>query len=356
MPPTNANELKWKSMTATVNLIKSPNQFLKKLLYSNEDYLSTEDVEFSILTKDREIAPFVRKNGEGIMVPGHDSKNVTVAAPNIRIKRPFTPSELLFGRKPGTVILNIGAAAQISALQAHVARDLQGMENMIVNAEEWLCSQALQATISYSVADGDVFTITYPRAAANNITLSTFWDDGTPANIYVAEDVYAAKKVLADAGMPVPTDAICGSEAAADLRKLIDKGHIKAFDTARNIRAGELRLDTDFSEDGVLYMGFMYGLDWWEYSRTATLNGSSVDMIRPKYVEYISRSSVSERVMYYGAIPDFDALEGKNFQGKRFAKSWTVKDPSSLMALVHSRPLPVPRKVDATVSMKVSSG
>jgi len=67
-------------------------------------------------------------------------------------------------------------------------------------------------------------------------------------------------------------------------------------------------------------------------------------------------SPAAENVMYYGAIPDFDALQGRAWVGRRFGKSWMDKDPSAQIALVHSRPLPVPRRPGSMVSMKVVSG
>jgi hypothetical protein len=60
--------------------------------------------------------------------------------------------------------------------------------------------------------------------------------------------------------------------------------------------------------------------------------------------------------MYYGAIPDLKALQGRLFRGKRFSKSWEQEDPSVMWQLLHSRPLPVTRRPDSMVSMKVVSG
>lgn len=341
-------------MTAMVNEIRSPNQFLKRFLWSSHDPVPTEDIEISVVSRGREIAPFVRKNAEGIMVGGHTEKFQTVAAPNIRIKKPFTPSELLFNRRPGTVIFSPGAGYQLSALRAHMARDMQGMADMVTNAEEYLCSMALQGSIAYSVADQEVITITFPRSAGNNITLSTFWDDATPANVKINNNFHTVKQILSELGL-APTDAIMGTEAAAAFRNLVAGGYLKTLDQ-RHVTQGDIDFTQQFSEDGVIYLGTFDGIRCWEYGRTATLNGVATNMIRPKYVEFISRSTNSQRVLYYGAIPDMKALKGQLFQGERFSKSWEVEDPSAMMALLHSRPLPVPRRPDATVSMKVVSG
>ena len=354
---TSIDVLKWQTLTAAINEMKSPNSFLKRLLFSSEITLPTEDIELSTITKDREIAPFVRKNGEGVMVGGHSEKFSTVAAPNIRIKKPFTPSELLFNRRPGTVIFSTGADMQVSAAQAHIARDMKVMADMITNAEEYLCAMAIQGTISYSVADAEVFTITFPKPAACNITLSVFWDDATPANVRILANIHTAKQVFSDQTGLQPTDAICGLEAANQLRSLAESGVLKwTVSNMGQISAGDITFIEQFSDDGVIYLGTIGNVRFWEYGRTASLNGVATSMIRSKYVEFVSRSAASERVMYYGAIADMKTFSGRKFQSKRFSKSWEVEDPSAMMALAASRPLPVTRRPGAHVSMKVISG
>lgn len=347
------NELKWSTMTAAVNEMKSPNQFLKSRFFSDHNPVSTEDIELSVLTKSRQMAPMIRKNGEALMVVGHGETFSTVSAPNIRIKRPFTPSELLFNRRPGTVIFPT-TQEQLSALAQHVARDLQVMADMVTNTEEYLCAQAIRGVISYQQDDGESFTITFPKPAANNITPTIFWDDATPANVPLENHFRAVKKRFSDeVGLGV-TDAIMGGDAAAAFLNVVKAQNIQNQATVWN--PGKIALAEQYSADGVLYLGNFCGIDCWEYSRQADLNGVATDMIRLKYVEFLSVNSASQRVLYYGAIPDMKALQGRNFQGERFSKSWEQEDPSCWIALLHSRPLPVPRRPGAMVSFKAISG
>jgi len=348
-------ELKWKSLTGTVNEIKSPNQFLHRLLYGrNPRTLATEDIEFSTLHKGREIAPFVRKNGEGLMVEGHTSTNRTVEAPNIRIKKPFTPSELLFGRQPGTIIYT-NAAEQMSAVQEHIARDMQVMADLITNAQEWLAALSIRGTITYLVEDEEVFEITFPKPSTNNVTLTTFWDDATPADVKISNDFHTAKTLISDeVGLQV-TDCVMGTEAATSFRNLVAGGHVKTLDL-RSVQSGLVTFVEQFREDGAIFLGSFDGIRCWEYGRSASLNGTATSMIRSKYAEFVAATPAAEFVEYFGAIADFKAMQGRRFQAQRFSKSWEREDPSAMMALVHSRPLTVPRRPGATVSMKVVSG
>lgn len=346
--------LTWESMTEAVNEMKSPNQWLKNTLFADHDPQITETIEISVINKAREIAPFVRKNGEAVMVAGYTSTNQSVEAPNIRIKRPMTASELLFNRRPGSVVFPT-QRQQLSFAEQHVARDLKVLADLVTNAEEYLCAMALQGTITYEQEDGEVFQITFPKPSGNNITLTTFWNDGTPTDVDLNGNLHAVKRVLNnEVGLAV-TDAICGTEASDAFRALVAGGYVKTLDL-RHVAGGNVDFTRQFNEDGVIYMGTVDGINFWEYGRTATLNGSTVNMIRPKYVEFVSRNAASQRMLYYGAIADMKAFQGRVYARERFSKSWEIEDPSSVQALLASRPLPVPRRPGSMVSMKVVSG
>lgn len=352
-----ADLLKWHYMTGVIEEIRRPNQFLSRFLFGNRNPLHTEDIEIGVITSgDREVAPFVRSGAEGVMVGGYGEKYHTVSAPNIRIKRPLRASDVLFTRRPGTPIFAT-PADQMAAARRAVADNLKILEDRIVEAEEYLCSLAIQGTITYSVAGGDVFRIVFPRPGANSITLTTFWNDNDPTTVRVHQNLHTVKQTMADgtAGLQV-TDAICGSEATTAILELAESGNLKLIKTDSGVAAGGLTMQSQFSEDGVVFLGELSGIRFWSYTRKTKVNGASVDLIRPKWIEFVSTSPNSERVMYYGAIDDIQALEGNLHIGSRFAKSWLREDPSARMMLAASRPLPVPRRLDAWVSMKVVSG
>lgn len=343
-------ELEWKSLTAAVNNIKSPNQFLKRSIFSTRRTFPTRAVETGELTGARAIAPFVTRGAEAQMVGGTAYNLREVSTPHIRIKRPFTPSPLLMGRKPGTPIFNPGAA-QSSAVRAHIARDLQYMGNLITNSEELLCALALQGAVSYSNSPQDHFQVTYPRDAGNTIVLTTFWDDPDPDQVEIEENVISAKaQVNEQLGLAL-TDAILSPEAGAAFRRVLAKKQL-VLDT-RRLTTGSLDLTRQFSEDGVLYLGNLFGIDWWQYGRTIPVAGVSTRLIRQKYCEFIANVPSAEFSIYYGAIEDLQAFDSGLLQAERYSKSWEVEDPSAIMALIESNPLPVLRQADACLSMQV---
>jgi|TARA_Y100000296_G_scaffold86150_1_gene124880 hypothetical protein len=346
-------QLEWSSLTRVVNEIKSPNQFVKKLVFGASETFPTRSVEIGSYVGGREIAPFIREGAEAKMVEGLSTSLQSVQTPNIRIKRPFTPSDLLYGRKPGTPIFP--SAGQVrSGVNGHIARDMQFLSDKITNAEEYMCCLALQAAISYTVDDEETFTITYPRPAGHTITGGTKWDDATPADVTIEQDFRTAKKLIADESGLACTDVILGEEAAVDFMELIRINRLPLLD-ANNMTAGQVTFSSSFDTDGVLFLGIFCGLRVWNYSRKVDVNGTSTSLIRDKYAEFIAVNPAAEFARYYGVIEDMRTIRGGSLQAERFSKSWEVEDPSAIIALVASRPLPVLRRPGATVSMQVST-
>ncbi len=342
--------LQWSSLTQAINEIKSPNQFLKKLLFSDHQPQPTEHIEFGIFTGDREVAPFVERDGEAIPVSGYGEVFQTVSPPNIRIKRPVKPSTLLFNRAPGEVIFIQNQNDVVSAAERHIARDVKRLADLVTNAEEYLCALAIRGVISYTAADEANFTITIPKPSGNNVTLTLFWDGGSEEPV---ADFTAAKKLISDEVGLQPTHCIMGSEA---MDAFLASDAVKAVLDIRNVAAGSLNLEAQFQDDGAIYLGRFCGVQCWGYPRTVKVAGVATDLIRAKYVEFVCATPAAENVLYYGAIPDLAAFEGRLFVAERFSKSWQQEDPSVMQMLVHSRPLPIPRRPGSMVSMKVVSG
>jgi len=344
-------ELEWTYLTTLVNEVKPVQSFLMELLFSNHQTMPNDLLEIGTLRGDRSIAPFSAKDAEGIMVEGLNSDAFTLRPPQIRIKKPFTPTPLFFEREFGDVIHLQGGDSQVSKVAQHIARDSQRMVDLVRNAEEYLASQALTGTISYvNENDGAAFTVSYAKSAENTVTLTgaDLWDAST-SNPSI--DAHRAKRRLADAVGLIPTDAICGELAAEAFLK---NANVKSDLDNRKLVSGDVDITTQFNEQGVIYLGNYAGIRWWEYSRQLNVPGTGlVDLIRPKFVEFVSTSPAADMVTYYGAIRDMEAFEGNMLQSERFSKSWIEPDPSVRMQLIESHPLPCLRRPDAVYSLQV---
>jgi hypothetical protein len=344
--------LHYSTLTQAVNEIKSPNMFLKRLLFGQHQVVSTEKIELSVWTGGRQAAPFVRKNGEAVFVSGYGEQFHTVEAPNIRIKRAIDPHNLMFTRRPGQQVFP-SRAEQSSGMQQYLSLQLQRLSDLATNAEEYLCAQAIRGTITYSVTDEEAFQVSYPKSAGNIITLSTFWDDATPANVEIEQDFLTAKQVVSEAVGLQPGAVILGSEAMEYFIRVLKSQEIM---DKLHYMPGDVTLTNQFSNDGAIFLGSFSGIPVYGYNRQVEVNGTMTDLIRPKYAEFVCTSPAAENVLYYGAIADDSAVEGGTFVTERFSKSWKSEDPSQRYVLLHTRPLPVTRRPDAHVSMKVISG
>lgn len=356
------NELKMETMTEVVNNIQTPGTFLTRLLYprSAERTLGTETVRLDRVFRGRQAAPFVLKHGEAVAVPGREATGTSYETPNIRIKRPLTPSEqTMYFRRPGEqVFVGPGSDVVGQHIRQQIADDLADMVAMVDETKEWMVSRTLQGAISYEVADQEVFTLDFGRDGNNNITLTKMWDLDYPDDPTPLQDIYQAKKIISDHGLAAPTDVILGSEAASAFLHLLERLKIPALGTQSGVQAGSATMIEDFQANGAVFLGVVGGLRFWSYPRTTRFadTSASIPLIRPKYAEFVSVSPLADRAMYYGAIPDMTAIRNSRYRNRVFSKSWEIPDPSGYVALVHSRPLPVPRQVNGSVSMKVVSG
>ena len=345
--------LEWYSLTGMVNEMKSPQSFIRNLLFSNVRAYSTENVVYSVLSGGREVAPFVQKNGEAIMAGGYDEAEKTVSPANIRIKRPLEAADLIFRRHAGDVIFADGRDVSEAAAR-EVARQLQRLEDLVANAEEYLCAQALRGVISYEAADESVFTITLEKSVGNTITLADFWDQTGD----VAETVMTVRKRMHSQVSLQPTDCILGEEAAT---AFIKSASAKELLDLRNTAFGMLDLTNGIGASGPMQgampLGSIGGIRFWAYFPSVTLpDDSTYALVRAKYAEFVHAGPMAQNEMAYGAISDLDALDGGMLSARRFSKSWRSQDPSVQQVLLASRPLPIMKRPDSVVSVKVVSG
>lgn len=349
MPTESTALLSWAYLTGLVDERKKPNRFLRDKFYGVHETLPTDKIEVGKLTAARTIAPFVRKHGEALQIAAPDETAKTYEAPNIRIKIPTPPSVIY--QRPAGIALEADNADQMRAnFDAKLLRHLGTMDDVVLNAEEWLAAMAFRGVVSYAVSGEENFQITFGRANANSYALTTGWNDIDPQQPTPEEDFHTAKKILHDAvGMPL-TDAVMGETAALYFRRLVkaQNGLDKLW-----VDAGRIDLNGQFDAQGALFMGRFCGVNCWEYSRAGVLGGVSTPMIRAEYVEFIAGGAEAERILYYGSIADIDAIKSGQFQGERFAKQWSTPEPSVLWSLLASRPFACPRRPDASVSVDV---
>jgi hypothetical protein len=351
--PSSADILSPASLTAAVNEVRSPLSFLKNAFYGAEETKPTVDIELSVIRDGRSIAPFVKRDGAGVLVDGDSEDSRMVRPAHIRIKKPLSPSDLLDKRRAGFGI-HQDASEMNRQMRAYLSRDMSSMLRKIANAEEYLCAQALRGSISYESEEHVSFDVDFGRDASLDFALAgaDLWDDAAskPAELFLQ-----VSELINDLAEGQATDVVLGSLARdaflanADVRSRLEW-------RPELIKQGQLDLSSSFRSDGALLLGtYVHGVRVWSYARQVSLpDGSSFDLIRPKYAEFVWASPEAERVVYYGAIRDMKAIgAGRVLEAKRFSKSWEVEDPSARMMLIESNPLPCNRRPNTSASVQV---
>lgn len=339
------------SLTELLNKVKSPNSFLQRMLFSDHRSYPTENFEVGIKLGEREVAPFIRKGGQAIMVSGYSTKSNVVSPANISIKRPFSP-EVMHVRRPGFDSVFPDAAELESLGNQALADDNQRMGDLITNAVEYLCAQALTGKIAYSSVEGEEFECDFQRAVAHDVSPVDTWDDQT--NSRIMDDIAAVQLLISEAeGLPV-TDAICGTLAGKALKNnTLVKQDLAFAATKYNLGAG-LDLTRQWTNEGALFLGELGGVRFWQYSRAVLLpTGSSAQLVGDNMVHFVANVPAAENRLCFGAIPEIVGQQPRLFVGERFSKSEVIVDPPQIMQYARSRPLPVLRKPNSTASMQV---
>lgn len=346
------SELKWRTLTTAINEIDMPSDFFSRLLKPRAETLTTEIATLSGWSRSRKTAPFVKKNAEALLLDGPTRYEHEVSCPNIRVKTEVTPPEFMDTRMPGTQVF-AGENAIAQARREYVRMQLMEHEYRIRETEEWMISQLIDAdTISYSVDEegGDAFTITLPNDSSLTYTASKLWDAASDPQDPSVDFKKAKQLMVNDCGLS-PTDAVMG-ETAADAFM----AHVSVLGNLdrQNFDAGRLTIEETFNDSGAIYLGRYAGIRCWQYGRSTTHNGSSTALINTNKVHFLHAGPSAQWRIYYGAIPDWKALGGYKFKGRRFTKSWEQEDPSVMTFLTHSRPLPWMRRYGAKVTATVA--
>lgn len=356
-PVQTQNWLGWAWQSGFVNRVKRPSSFLKTLIFGGRsENLPTESVELSFREGERLLAPFVEVNSEAIPVGSRSTTFATVSTPNIRIKRPMEAYNVFNRRLPGSGVFISGGGQVARARRAAIAEDLEYMVDLIENREEWMVAQLIDSmdngflNLEYKVEDRASWRLRIPRSTDMDVTLTNSWNGGGTGADIQGDTMFVKRLFSKHINAPLST-CVMGSTASDYFQKnttvqnLLDK---------RNISAGALSLISQFNESGAIYLGRVFGVDFWEYSREYTDGGSSAPFIDPTHAIWIAGGrALADSKILYGAIPDHGAFEAGNFVGKRFSKSWKEEDPSVYVQLMQTRPLPYIRQPNAFVVMDV---
>lgn len=330
---------------------------------ATHDNLDEEFAQIDVEKGKLGMAPFVTVGGEPRYVDVLNGTEYVVETPYVSMKRPLTYSTRLAARQAGgNIFVGKGAGQIAEVIQKAITKDATTMNTLMDNREEWMAAHILRGQVSYSEDGLASFTINTAKPAANTVTVANLWDGGSATPL---EDMGDAKRLIATARGPMPNVAICGKNAAAALRALLEAGSITAIKTTSGIEAGRGDLRTQIEDSGMVFLGRFEEIDFFEYLGTYLPDPNAVDYvdattevgyIRDDYIEYFSTGQIAQdmRQMFFGLIPSLFAIMGGNANVARYMAS---VPPTELVdtytGILKERPLPWFYRADWYVSQKV---
>lgn len=340
------SNLTWRTLSAAVNKIPSPSTFITDLIFGNRIPRDTNKIDIDVIVGNKKLAPFVSPiDGAGKVIKRNGKKTSTVQAPAIRLKKKL-PASMFSEREAGTTIY-INAGEKEKAKQQKIAREQKDLKNRVVRRIEWMCCQALKGEINVEQED-IAFNVDFalPETHKPVLTSTAKWNDLTKrASGTAAEDVISnpiadiedwVTLIAQDSGLNA-TDVILGKDAAKSFKH---HPKVQAELNNKGMVIGQIELKNSN------YIGRIKNIDIWEYSEQYIDDEDQAQyMIDPAATIVVAKCDDYE--LNFGAVEDLDAAG--EVATEFFSKMWKENDPSAWWLLVDSHPLPIPKRVEATV-------
>ena len=321
---------------------------------SVRENLTEEDAQIDVEVGTLGMAPFVRIGTKAQMVDVLNGTSYTVTTPFINIKRPLTYSLRLAKRMVGGGVFNQSEGIMAAILKA-MEKDARTLNTLCDNTEEWMAAMLLRGSIDYSVEGHDSFSIDTGKPAANTYTVSALWNGGSAVPF---QDIFDVKEIISEARGPMPNIAICGANAGAAVRDLMEGGDLTAIKTDSGIIAGAGDLRSRIQENGMVFLGRFADIDFFQYlGKFSPFDGGADEyLIRDDYIEYFStsRAALESRAVMYGVMPDIKAwMDGTAITDRYLISTEPDDDQGTIEGIMKTRPLPWFYRPDWMVSQKV---
>lgn len=328
----------WRTMTAAVLKIVPPPSIFTDRIFKKQPARASKNIDYDLLTGGKGVAGFVRDADEALMVVTKTRTGYSIPAPRIREKELVPADVVLLTRGVGMPMYS-GPEGPSAHVKAEVGRILGLLRDRIERRLQLMCAQALTGVIEYSAAHY-AFTITFPIPAANLDDATFNWDTAAGGSDPINEDLRRWKTLVGQSGYPADTLLLSPTAATAFLQNI----NVQALLDLRNVSGLKLNLE------GANYLGNFVGLETYEVPDQYTNDaGVATNFLTDNYV--IVGASSAPYVVEFGGITDLKAAT--NIALPLFSKTYEKEDPSELYILVESRPLPIPKSLDAHVYAQV---
>lgn len=336
-------------MIAALEKIPQPKRFLKDTFFANEQRSTAEHIDFDVKKFGRTISPFVsdKKGTSAVERPGFDFRSFV--PPTTGAHTVTTAADVL-KRGFGANVYSNETPTQRSA--KIMQSDFMMLNRMIARREEWMIARLMCTGKIIMQGDG----------VYQELDLSKFWnledisdtdqsfDDENSDIIGFLDDAYA--EFMRRSGGLVPDRIVLGHTAARKIR------NNKRWQDEQKYFKTELGQWTPrWSQKGVKLVGLYMGMELYEYLEwflddlDTDSEGNPIEKLMVDDNVMLMSSSEAITEFAYGAI----YLNRQNgiFALPRVPHYWSDNNPAVDYLQLQSRPVPIPKDIDAFMTIKV---
>jgi hypothetical protein len=303
----------------------------------------TELITFDVDEGKRYLAPYVHPDVPAKVRGNKGRRAATFNPAYLKEKEPVKPGAAVKRAAGETFASPMSPQQRIAALVAGIVADQVGRVDRRI---EQMAVEAMVTGKIVVVGDGyDTQTVNFGRAATLDIAANTLlstdqWDD--PASNPIRDVRGWNLKMLKESGSVIG-DIVLDADSA---NAFLDHASVQARLDKLNVTVGAMDVQ-QAQEEGLQLVAVIEGVRYWRYAGFYTNDaGTELELYSGGKVLCVGQV---DGVQNFGAIQDHDALVAVPV----FTKSYLENDPSVRWILTQSAPLPVPRRINATLVAQV---
>lgn len=311
----------------------------KNLFFPRRNPIPSKFAELEVLVGGKQLIPFVGDYSPGTVVGRVGRETRSVKCPRMRPKIPYRAPDLLDHSAPGAIAYVTPGETREMAMERCLALDLDNLKGRVETTIEYMCAQALKGYLSYA-GEETAFTVDYLMPDAHKIVLGS-GEKWTDEGVEPLEQMETWADMIVEACGLTPDVCVQGAAAWAAFRK---NPQVRDDLDNRRIEVGQLA-----PVIGKAYRGTVSGVDIYRYGGTYQDSAGALQtLLGPEYIVFGCTQAETE--ITFGLPEDLGA-GGQAME--YFSKAYYEEDPSTLVVLAESRPLPLPKMPDAYVYVKV---
>jgi hypothetical protein len=333
-----------RQLAAVVEDLRVPRTFLLDTFFPDLVNSDTEVIDFDLITKGRQLAPFVSPRVAGKPMRKRGAVTKTFKPAYVKPKSEVDMNTPL-KRRPGE---RYGGEMSPQARHDQIVMDLmEDHRASITRRKEWMAAQAMD-TGKVTVSGEDYPEVEVDFGRDNTLTKQLLnaarWGE---EGVSVLDDLEAWALSVQDLSGVAPTDVVFDPLAWKLARK--DKGFLDVLDNRRQMDGSVQLGPTNMPLTTARNVGFTGDFNFWVYQDTYEDDDGVATKLVPDHTVWMASSGV-EGVQAHGAIKDPRAgLQPVDY----FPYNYIENDPALEFLVSSSAPLVIPSRPNATLRARV---